>query len=104
MGTYAPSLKGFRLDIQETELSRLHIPPLCSLHPSPPTQSVHGVYIGRQQCLWRPVCEGEGTGRDGTTEEWMRKKEWEKGHERRDEEDEQGTKEETHDNKEAERV
>ena len=41
-------------------------------------------------------------GGEGTTEEWMRKKEWEKGHERRDEEDEQRTKEETHNNKETE--
>lgn len=47
---------------------------------------------------------GDGTGWDGTTEEWMRKKEWEKGHERRDEEDEQRMKEETHDNKETEWV
>ena len=41
-------------------------------------------------------------GGEGMTEEWMRKKEWEKGHEKRDEEDEQRTKEETHNNKETE--
>lgn len=72
-GTWVQNFQSFHWDNEGNWCATPSLPSHHSLlHPSPPSQSVFGVYIRLQLCLWRLVDEG---GRDGTREERMRK-EW----------------------------